>query len=383
MIASCTVRRLRSAALVLGLLGGAIAAHPAEPRFKPLFNGRDLRGWVNVNCAPETFTVRDGMIHCDGIPTGALRTQRQYENFVLELEWRHLKPGGNAGVFIWSGPMPALGQPFLRAIEVQVLAHGYGKSDWFTTHGDIFPIHGSTMKPFAPNRGDRSFPRESRSLGAPEWNHYRIVATNGVIRLSVNGAEVSGGTACNWRRGYIALESEGGVVDWRHLRLLELPSTRVPAAESAPEAQAWRSLYDGRTLRGWKVPARGDAWKAADWTLRSGAGAGGEDSVLWSESKLRGDELIFDWRWDGKTTDRVPPVVFRARDGKAILRMPALASIRGDGWNRLRVRRSGSSLKVSANDADEVLSMEVPRGALEFGFMPASVPLQVSSVFRR
>jgi len=93
--------------------------------------------------------------------------------------------------------------------------------------------------------------------------------------------------------------------------------------------------------------------------------------------------LIFDWRWDGKTTDRVPPVVFRARDGKAILRMPALASIRGDGWNRLRVRRSGSSLKVSANDADEVLSMEVPRGALEFGFMPASVPLQVSSVFRR
>ncbi|MFN7545474.1 MAG: DUF1080 domain-containing protein [Acidobacteriota bacterium] len=86
--------------MVLGLLGGAIAAHPAEPRFKPLFNGRDLRGWVNVNCAPETFTVRDGMIHCDGIPTGALRTQRQYENFVLELEWRHLKPGGNAGVFV-------------------------------------------------------------------------------------------------------------------------------------------------------------------------------------------------------------------------------------------------------------------------------------------
>ena len=383
MIASCTVRRLRSAALVLGLLGGAIAAHPAEPGFKPLFNGRDLRGWVNVNCAPETFTVRDGMIHCDGIPTGALRTQRQYENFILELEWRHLKPGGNAGVFIWSGPMPALGQPFLRAIEVQVLDHGYGKSDWFTTHGDIFPIHGSTMKPFAPNRGDRSFPRESRSLGAPEWNRYRIVATNGVIRLSVNGAEVSGGTACNWRRGYIALESEGGVVDWRHLRLLELPSTRVPAAESAPEAQAWRSLYDGRSLRGWKVPARGDFWKAADWTLRSGAGAGAEDSVLWSESKLRGDELIFDWRWDGKTTDRVPPVVFRAGDGRAILRMPAMASIRGDGWNRLRVRRSGSALQVSANDADEVLSVEVPRGALEFGFMPASVPLQVSSVFRR
>ncbi len=374
--------RVAAALLLSSFLIPPASASAAEAGFKPLFNGRDLRGWVNVNCAPETFTVRDGMIHCDGVPTGALRTDRQYENFILELEWRHLKAGGNAGVFIWSGPMPALGQPFLRAIEVQVLDHGYGKSDWFTTHGDIFPIHGSTMKPFAPSRGDRSFPKESRSLGAPEWNHYRIVATNGVIRLSVNGAEVSGGTGCNWRRGYIALESEGGIVDWRNLRIRELPSTRVPAAESAPEAQPWKSLYDGRTLRGWRLPASADAWKASDWTLRSKAGAGGEDSVLWSESPFRRDELVFDWRWDGKTTDRVPPVVFRSRDGGAILRMPEFGAVRSDGWNRLRVRRSGSALKVSANDAPEV-SVEAPRGRLEFGFMPASAPLQISSVFRK
>ncbi|MEN9733957.1 MAG: hypothetical protein RLZ45_1952 [Verrucomicrobiota bacterium] len=358
------------------------AAEAPDAGFKPLFNGRDLRGWVNVNCAPETFTVRDGMIHCDGVPTGALRTERQYENFILELEWRHLKAGGNAGVFIWSGPMPALGQPFLRAIEVQVLDHGYGKSDWFTTHGDIFPIHGSSMKPFAPSRGDRSFPKESRSLGAPEWNHYRIVATNGVIRLSVNGAEVSGGTDCHWRRGYIALESEGGIVDWRNLRIRELPSARIAASESAPEAQPWKSLYDGRTLRGWRVPASPEAWKASDWTLRSRPGGGQEGSVLWSEARFQRDELMFDWRWDGKTTDRVPPVVFRSRDGGTIFRMPEMAAVRSEGWNRLRVRRSGSALKVSANDADEV-SVEVPRGRLEFGFMPASVPLQISSVFRR
>ena len=32
----------------------------AEPDFVPLFNGKDLSGWVNVNCAPDTFTVRMG-----------------------------------------------------------------------------------------------------------------------------------------------------------------------------------------------------------------------------------------------------------------------------------------------------------------------------------
>ena len=72
--------------ILMALTLTALPVMAADPAFRPLFNGRDLRGWVNVNCAPETFTVRDGMIHCDGIPTGALRTERQYENFILELE---------------------------------------------------------------------------------------------------------------------------------------------------------------------------------------------------------------------------------------------------------------------------------------------------------
>lgn len=51
-----------------------------------LFNGRDLDGWVVVNGAPSTWTVRDGVLVCDGKPTGVLRTERRYENYVLELE---------------------------------------------------------------------------------------------------------------------------------------------------------------------------------------------------------------------------------------------------------------------------------------------------------
>ena len=86
---------------LLGILLAFTAPLAAqEEGFTPLFNGKDLTGWVNVNCAPETWTVQDSMVHCDGVPTGALRTERMYENFILELEWRHLKPGGNAGVFI-------------------------------------------------------------------------------------------------------------------------------------------------------------------------------------------------------------------------------------------------------------------------------------------
>ena len=110
------------AATVIYLLASLTpVAAGAETDPTPLFNGKDLTGWVNVNCAPNTFTVRDGMIVSTGVPTGVMRTDKQYENFILELEWRHMKAGGNAGLFVWSDPLTALGVPFSRAIEVQIL----------------------------------------------------------------------------------------------------------------------------------------------------------------------------------------------------------------------------------------------------------------------
>jgi len=219
------------------LAAAAAIAIAQEDEFKPLFNGRDLSGWVNVNCAPDTWSVRDGLIYCTGQPIGALRTERQYENFILELEWRHLKSGGNAGIFIWASPKAAPGVPFLRSIEVQVLDHGYGNNESHTTHGDVFPIHGSKMKPFGRHKGDRSFPSEERSKPSPEWNHYRIVCNDGTLRLHVNGKEVSGGEQCHWRKGYIGLESEGSPVEWRNIRIKELPSTGATPEQSAPLAE--------------------------------------------------------------------------------------------------------------------------------------------------
>src|SRR5436189_919179 len=244
--------------ILLGLLMTLAAAAPAADAdgFVPLFNGHDLTGWVNANCAPETWSVREGLIHCTGRPTGALRTPRQYENFILEVEWRHLASGGNSGVFLWGTPIAAPGVPFLRGIEVQVLDHGFnvpGKNQWYTTHGDVFPIHGAKMKPFGRHNGDRSFPSEERSKGFPEWNHYRIVCTNGVIRLHVNGKEVSGGENCNYRKGYLALESEGALVEFRNIRIKELPSSGASPELTAPLDLGWRTLFTGLDLRGWNT----------------------------------------------------------------------------------------------------------------------------------
>lgn len=193
--------------------------------------------FVNVNCAPDTWSWKDGITYCTGRPTGILRAKKLYTNFELVVQWRHMRSGGNSGVFVWGteesvnalkpGQLP-------QGIEVQVLDHGYAeqyekqqkkKPDWFTTNGDVFPTGNSKMTPFppvAPN-GQRSFPSKNLSKGVGEWNHYYVRCINGEVRLWVNGEEVSGGTGCEPHSGVLALESEGSPVEFKNIRIRELP----------------------------------------------------------------------------------------------------------------------------------------------------------------
>ena len=363
--------------LLLAALSTALAAD--SDGFVPLFNGRDLTGWVNANCAPETWSVRDGMIHCTGLPTGALRTERQYENFILEVEWRHLVSGGNSGVFIWGTPIAAPGVPFLRGIEVQVLDHGYAeqyekqngkKSDWFTTHGDVFPIHGATMKPFGRHNGERSFPSEDRSKGFPEWNHYRIVCTNGVLRLHVNGKEVSGGENCNYRKGYLALESEGAPVDFRNLRIKELPSSGAPAELTASVDQGWQALFTGLDFRGWKTnTATATRWRVSDERISLKGGEARADAALWLEKNFGDAEFILDCRpakpADGKQV--ATPVVQLRGMGDQGLEIKLEGAVPG-GYQRYIITVRGRDVIVKRNDREiqrlTLSSAAASRGAI-------------------
>lgn len=285
----------------------ADAPKPDADGFVPMFNGRDLTGWTNINCAPESWVVRDGKIYTTGKPTGGLRTERQYENFIAELEWRHLERSGNSGFFVWGTPINAPGVPFLRGIEVQILDHGYAedfekkngkKSDWFTTHGDVFAIHGATMTYVGKTNGKRSFPTEDRSKPSPEWNHYRIVANNGTLRLHVNGKEVSGGDATNYRKGYLALESEGAPAEFRNLRIKELPSTGANESNSAPLDPGWRALFNSVDLRGWRTNAATERrWSVAGEKLALKATGPVEGKMTDGKKKFEASKNVGEMLW--------------------------------------------------------------------------------------
>ena len=195
--------------------------------------------FVNVNCDPGTWTWSNGMAQCTGKPIGVIRTTKTVTNLEVVAQWRHLKSGGNSGIFLWATPESIndleKGRGRLpTGIEVQVLDHGYTeqyekqqkkKADWFTTNGDVFPTGTTKMKPFPPVSpgGERSFPRKNLSKGLGEWNHYYVRAINGEVRLWVNGEEVSGGTECKPATGYLCLESEGSPIEFKDIRIRELP----------------------------------------------------------------------------------------------------------------------------------------------------------------
>ena len=80
-----------------------------------LFNGRDLKGWTYHLDKPDVkmedvWSVKDGVLRCKGQPVGYLLTKKNdFENYVLELEWRWPEKGGNNGVLVHVTKPGALG----------------------------------------------------------------------------------------------------------------------------------------------------------------------------------------------------------------------------------------------------------------------------------
>jgi hypothetical protein len=228
----------------LAAMAGAAHSLRAQGEFRSLFNGRDLTGWVPVNTAEDTWKVRDGVLICSGHPIGVMRSDRQYENFVLHIEWMHMEPGGNSGVFVWSSARPGANR-LPDGVEVQMLELSWPElhvKDGVTpplayVHGELFGVGGVKTTPDNP-RGSRSMSIENRCLPRLTWNVYDAVAVDGVLKLSVNGKFVNGISQSTQKKGYLCLESEGAEIHFRNIRILELPPGVLKPEQAAPEFPA-------------------------------------------------------------------------------------------------------------------------------------------------
>ncbi len=198
--------------------------------------------WINVNTAPDTWYLQKDLLICKGQPIGVMRSEKQYENFILHVEWMHMEPGGNSGVFVWSNADPLEKTRLPDGVEVQML-----ELDWVNlnkrdgvippiayVHGELFGVNGVKTVPDNP-RGTRSKSIENRCKGKGEWNSYDVVCVDGTIKLSVNGKFVNGISQSSQKKGYICLESEGAEIHFRNLMIVELDPGVTSVEQTAPE----------------------------------------------------------------------------------------------------------------------------------------------------
>ena len=385
------------AALMISVAGAMPALTDDDPKkddgFVPMFNGTDLTGWVNVNCAPGTFFVKDKQIITTGKPTGYLRTDKQYENFIADFDWMHVPPKkdavGNSGFFVWADPIPAVGTGYTRGIEVQVLVnlHWTDKKTGLataTSHGDLFSIWGAKCVPERPHPlgWERCIPSENRAKGANEWNHYRVEGNDGVLSLAVNGKVVSKVSKCKPRKGYLALESEGSECRFKNLKIKELPSTNPKKDEIADVAQGHKSLYSGLDLSGWKADDNDKKhWQARDTVLHYD-GKGKEKSSLWTEKEFGDCEIIIDFRFPADNKIGVG-IELPGFEYLRISKQNRFKDLKPAGqWNRLQAILQGKSLKVSINGkkASPIEDGNRTKGAI---ILRAFAPMDFANLFVR
>jgi hypothetical protein len=265
----------------------------------------------------------------------------------------------NSGLFVWGDPLPAVGTPYTRGIEVQVLANAEVK-DSYTSDGDLFSIWGATCKPDRPHPkgAARCLPSEKRTKPAGEWNHYKVIANDGAIKLHVNGKEVSGVSQCNPRKGYLALESEGAECHFRNIKIKELPSTNPKPEQVAKVAQGHKLLFNGLDLNGWKTQK--GTWKAGGGVLKPT-----ERTLLISNQKYAAGELVFDWKVPAKAAGEVAANLGGAGvviypDGTAQLGLAQDASVtagpkvvvkglKPGTWNRTVLTFDGTTATATVN----------------------------------
>lgn len=201
------------AALPVSALGASPAASTSSAT--ALFNGHNLDGWTAVadprHPSAATWTVQDGMIVCTGRPHGYLRTDATYADFRLRLQWRWPGKPGNSGVFVYgSGP----DKIWPRCYEANLLM---GRTGEFRANG------GARFQANSP-AGEKSRLRRGADCERPagEWNDLEIVCDGHDVRLYVNGALQNHLGPTVLGSGWIALQSEGAPVEFRHITLERL-----------------------------------------------------------------------------------------------------------------------------------------------------------------
>ena len=288
---------MRKSLCALALLALGVTATGADKNgATPIFDGKSLDGWKTLGGGAD-YKVIDGTIvgsSRPGVPNSFLVTEKNYRDFIFELDVRQDVGPTNSGVQIRSLSTPDFENGRVHGYQVDVDPtprqwsggiYEEAQRGWFYT-GEMNPPAKALYK-----------------FG--EWNHYRIEAIGPRMRVWINGSPAADVIDDVTKEGFLGLqvhsintaEEAGRTTSWKNLELQTknlkpLPPMGIFIRNNLPnnldpeeKAQGWRLLWDGKTARGWRS-ANAEGFPAKGWLL--------SDGVLAVQSKGGGGDIMTD-----------------------------------------------------------------------------------------
>ncbi len=273
----------------------ALLALPAGAQnWKPLFNGKNLKGWKELN-GKAVYKVEDGAIvgHPKyGSPNSFLCTTKGYGDFILEFDFR-VADGVNSGVQFRSESLKSYNNGRVHGYQYEI-----DPSSRAWTAGIYDEARRFWLYPLTIN------PKAKVAFKHNDWNHARIECYGSSMRTWLNGVACANLWDNMTPSGFIGLQvhqvgskaDEAKTVAWKNIRICTdnvkeylTPDDNTPQVNKidntlSPKEQTegWKLLWDGKTTDGWRgaklkdFPAKG--WKIENGTLEVLPGNGGESA---------------------------------------------------------------------------------------------------------
>jgi hypothetical protein len=303
------IKKIGLSLLIYCLLASSLFA---QEIWTPLFNGKNLKGWKQLN-GKAKYEVKDGAIvgtSVFGTPNSFLVTEKNYSDFILEFEFK-VSETLNSGVQFRSESKPDYREGKVHGYQYEI---DPGDRAW--TGGIFDESRRGWLYPLTKNQAGRLAFKKN------DWNKARIEAVGNSIKTFLNGVPCSDLIDDMTTSGFIGLQvhqvkdptRSGLTVAWRNIRICteNIEKERIKMATSIVQVNAidntissreaeegWKLLFDGETTKGWKG-AKSDAFPSNAFVVENGMlkvlNSEGNSGGIITEKKYRNFELLVDFR---------------------------------------------------------------------------------------
>jgi len=281
-----------------------------------LFNGKNLDGWKQLN-GKAKYEVRNKEIigtTVSGEPNSFLVTEKEYGDFILELELK-LDAPMNSGIQFRSLSKPDYQKGRVHGYQMEV-----DPSDRAWSGGIYDEARRGWLYSLELN------PEGKKAFKKTDWNTYRLECIGTTIRTWVNGIPTAHLVDAETAKGFIALQvhsigkndKAGSQIRWRNIRiqtenLKPAPLTSIFVVNTLPnqvseqeQKNGYALLWDGKTTQGWRgtykkeFPQQG--WEVKDGELRV-LKSNGSESTNGGDIVTINEYGAFELQFDFKLTE--------------------------------------------------------------------------------